>query len=81
MNRFAQRSAATLAAIAISAGGAVWVGCGSNDTSDKVNNALDQSQKAIDQAQKKGQKAVNQATDEANKAVKEAKKQANNSGY
>ncbi len=81
MNRFAQRSAAALAAIAISAGGAVWVGCGSSDTSNKVNNALDQSQKAIDQAQKKGQKAVNQATDEANKAVKEAKRQANNSGY
>lgn len=81
MNRFAQRSAATLAAIAISAGGAVWMGCGGSGTSDKVNNALDQSQKAIDQARKKGQKAVNQATDKANAAVKQAKKQANNSGY
>jgi acyl-coenzyme A synthetase/AMP-(fatty) acid ligase len=81
MNRFAQRPAAALAAIAICAGGAVWTGCGSNDTSNKINKALDQSQKAIDQAQKKGQKAVNQATHEANKAVKEAKKQANDNGY
>jgi hypothetical protein len=84
VNRFAQRSAATLAALAISAGGAVWVGCGGSDTSDKVNKALDQGQKAIDQAQKKGQEAVKQAqkaADEANAAVKQAKKQASNSGY
>jgi ElaB/YqjD/DUF883 family membrane-anchored ribosome-binding protein len=81
MNRFAQRPAVALAAIAISAGGAVWAGCGSSDTNDKVNNALDQSQKAIDQAQKKGQKAVNQATHEAHKAIKEAKKQVKDNGY
>ena len=41
VNRFAQRTAATLAALAISAGGAVWVGCGGSNTSDKVNKARD----------------------------------------
>jgi hypothetical protein len=84
------RAAPAVAVLAIAAGGAVWAGCGSSDSTDsatdQANSVINKAQKQVNQGLNKAQKQLNQANvpakaqqrvNEANKKLNEAQNKVN----